>query len=106
MVPQHALFEAYSVLTRLPAPLRVTPQIAHAILIHYFGEGRAEIAGVSPERCWDLIGGVAKRGVAGGAAYDAVIADCAFDAGARVLLTWNIRDFLRVAPASLRVAEP
>jgi len=34
----------------------------------------------------------------GGIIYDAAIARTAFDAGVSVLLTWNAKDFLRVAP--------
>jgi predicted nucleic acid-binding protein len=42
----------------------------------------------------------------GGIIYDAVIARTAFDAGASVLLTWNTRDFLRVAPPGLEIRQP
>jgi predicted nucleic acid-binding protein len=44
--------------------------------------------------------------VAGGLVYDAVIARSIFNAGARVLLTWNVQDFLQVAPAGLEIITP
>jgi predicted nucleic acid-binding protein len=42
----------------------------------------------------------------GGILYDAVIAHAAFNAGAGVLLTWNVRDFIRIAPVGLEVMTP
>jgi len=42
----------------------------------------------------------------GGIVYDAAIAEAAFAAGATVLLTWNPKDFLRVAPHGLEVRQP
>jgi predicted nucleic acid-binding protein len=33
--------------------------------------------------------------IVGGAAYDALIARCAIKAGAKALLTWNVRHFIR-----------
>ena len=35
--------------------------------------------------------------------YDALIAWCAADAGATVLLTWNLKHFAAIAPAGLEV---
>lgn len=44
--------------------------------------------------------------VAGGAVYDALIAESALDAGAGEILTSNLRDFERVAPVGLAVPAP
>jgi hypothetical protein len=55
---------------------------------------------------WAWIQDVAASGVAGGSIYDAVIARSSFEAGAAVLLTWNVGDFLRVAPVGLEVLTP
>jgi len=38
--------------------------------------------------------------------YDAIIAQCCLDAGAELLITWNVRYFLRVAPPALQIREP
>jgi predicted nucleic acid-binding protein len=46
------------------------------------------------------------REMGGVIVYDAVIARTAFDAGASVLLTWNTKDFLRVAQPGLEIRQP
>jgi predicted nucleic acid-binding protein len=43
--------------------------------------------------------------VVGGAAYDALIAQCAVKAGADVLFTWNVRDFVRFGPEIARLIK-
>lgn len=65
----HAWFEAYSVLTRLPAGLRRSPADALRLLAHDFPAsgflGDAEAA--------DLGGELARLGISGGAVYDALV---------------------------------
>jgi predicted nucleic acid-binding protein len=65
----HAWFEAYSVLTRLPAGLRRSPADALRLLAHDFPAsgflGEAEAA--------DLGGELARLGISGGAVYDALV---------------------------------
>lgn len=46
------------------------------------------------------------RGIAGGRAYDAVIAERAVQAGAEVLLTLNARHFRELERARLKVVVP
>src|SRR3989304_3134343 len=64
-----AWFEAYSVLTRLPAALRRSPADALRLLSRNFPAsgflGEAEAA--------DLGGGMARVGISGGAVYDALV---------------------------------
>jgi predicted nucleic acid-binding protein len=43
--------------------------------------------------------------IVGGAIYDALIARCALKARADVLLTWNIRDFMRFGPEVGRIVR-
>ncbi|HSW41110.1 MAG TPA: type II toxin-antitoxin system VapC family toxin [Patescibacteria group bacterium] len=65
----HAWFEAYSVLTRLPAGLRRSPVDAVRLLAHNFPASRfldeEETAGFGAE--------LARLGVSGGAVYDALV---------------------------------
>ncbi len=65
----HAWFEAYSVLTRLPAGLRRSPADALRVLSHNFPAagflGAAEAADLGPE--------LARLGISGGAVYDALV---------------------------------
>ena len=43
--------------------------------------------------------------VVGSAAYDALIGACAVKAGAEVLLTWNVNDFLRLGSEVARLVR-
>lgn len=66
----HALAETYSVLTRLPADLRVAPPDAARLL----GERFAAPLLLPPETAGSLPEVLARLGVAGGAVYDALVA--------------------------------
>src|SRR5450759_4327999 len=65
----HAWFETFSVLTRLPPPLRRSPADASRLLSHDFPTaaflGEAQAAALGPE--------LARLGVSGGAVYDALV---------------------------------
>jgi predicted nucleic acid-binding protein len=75
------------------------------MLIENFSE-IAEFPGLSPNHCWAGLDELAARSLGGGLVYDAIIAAGCIQAGARVLLTWNVRDFLRIAPAGLEIRQP
>ena len=82
----HAVFETYSVLTRLPGAARVSPRTATELLTRAF-----------PERCWlpperqaELADRMSELGIAGGMVYDALVAAAARHAR-RVLMTRDIR---------------
>jgi predicted nucleic acid-binding protein len=101
----HALLEAFSVLTRLPGRHRLNPDDTLRLLRANFPD-LAEVVGLSPEHAWSSIQRLAAHALGGGRVYDAAIATAAWQAGARLLLTWNTRDFLAVAPPGLEVREP
>ena len=48
----------------------------------------------------------ATRELGGGLIYDAIIAHSCASAGATILLTWDVQDFLRVAPSDLTIQDP
>lgn len=82
----HAAFETYSVLTRLPPPLRLGAGQADAVLAKLF-----------PEPCWlsasdlsHLRGRLAELGIVGGSVYDALCGQ-ASHLDNRVLLTRDRR---------------
>lgn len=82
----HAVFEAYSVLTRLPVELRLSAEQAVSALAAAF-----------PEDCWldtattrALWGQLADLGIVGGAVYDALVGKAAA-ANGRTLLTRDRR---------------
>lgn len=65
----HAAFEAFSVLTRIPPPARITAASAVRLLSSRFPRSCYLSAGAST----DLIGRCADRGIAGGSVYDALV---------------------------------
>ncbi|MDP9193028.1 MAG: PIN domain-containing protein [Acidobacteriota bacterium] len=91
LIPLPALVESYSVMTRLPAPYRLAPEIAHRLLHDSFGEGR--IVALSPRKAWAFLGECVAGATVGGGVYDAVIAHAALEGRAQELLTFNPRHF-------------
>jgi hypothetical protein len=70
-LPAHVMLEAYSVLTRLPAGLAVTPTVASEVLSERFTGEPLRLSDV--ERA-ELPLTLARAGVAGGASYDGLVA--------------------------------
>lgn len=104
ILPLQVVVESYSVLTRLPAPHRLRPQVVRQLLEGTFRDF-ASLA-PAPRDAWDLLARLSEGGVAGGAVYDAAIAESALQGGADEILTLNARDFERVAPVGLTVVSP
>jgi predicted nucleic acid-binding protein len=71
----HAAFETFSVLTRLPAPARRSPDVVSRLLAENFPEGRY----LSPQHADDLIELFGKAGIAGGSVYDALVGATAIE---------------------------
>lgn len=65
----HAAFETFSVLTRLPSPLRRTPTSASRLLTDNFPSTKF----LSTAATDDLLGRLARLGIAGGRVYDALV---------------------------------
>ncbi|HEX2252707.1 MAG TPA: PIN domain-containing protein [Thermoanaerobaculia bacterium] len=105
VVPEPALVETYSVLTRIPPPFRMNPVVVLRLLRETLS-GHAQVAPVPEGRSWDFLSAAAERGVAGGATYDDRILFCALETGARRLLTLNLRDFERLAQGRVEVVSP
>jgi predicted nucleic acid-binding protein len=103
VIPAHALLESFAVLTRMP--VRLSPTDARRLLEESFFK-TAEIASLAGGAAWTTIQDLSLRDMGGGIACDAVIAHTALDAGASVLLTWNTKDFLRLAPPGLEIRQP
>jgi len=103
-VSAQALAETYAVLTRLPAPHRLSAGDAWSLVEANFVEGRKVVA-LDSAGYVTLLRELAKRGVGGGRTYDAVIAACAREAKAGALLTFNRRHF-EPSPEGVTVVEP
>jgi predicted nucleic acid-binding protein len=104
LLPAHAIAEAFSVLTRLPADKRLTPAEAWRLLeTNFVSEGRvvALDATVYPA----LFARAASAGIAGGRVYDLIIAETASRAAASALVTLNPKHFPS-PPPGLRIVDP
>jgi toxin FitB len=99
------LLEAYSVLTRLPGPWRMSAHDALQLLSENF-RGSARTVALGAEEHWSLLQGAPGGGVSGGRTYDAAITACARKANARELLTLNTRHFAAFADDSLLITSP
>ena len=73
----HAAFETFSVLTRLPPPLRRTPRAVSLLLTRNFGSPYF----LSPSGADQLLSKLPEMGIAGGAVYDALVAAAAAEHG-------------------------
>lgn len=101
----HALAEAYAVLTRLPAPHRLAPADALALLEGNFIEG-ARVVALDAGGYLALLRRAGKESISGGRTYDAIIGECARKAKAAVLLTFNAGHFTSLEAAGIRVVVP
>lgn len=69
----HAAFESYSVLTRLPPPERQSPSAVRRLLNTNF-PAQCPLPAQAQVTLWDSL---AERQIAGGAVYDALVAEAA-----------------------------
>jgi predicted nucleic acid-binding protein len=101
----HALAEAYAVLTRLPAPHRLAPADALAVLEGNFLDA-AHVVALDVKGYRSVLRRAGKEGISGGRTYDALIGACAVQAKATVLLTFNAAHFSQLESAGIRVVVP
>jgi predicted nucleic acid-binding protein len=105
IVAAPALIEAYSVLTHLPAPHRLSPSDALSLMEMNFMR-TVKIVALPPEDYASILRDAPTAGVAGGRIYDAIIAACARRGGARTLLTFNDSHFRPLSGPDLAIAVP
>lgn len=105
VLPSRVLVEAFSVMTRMPAPHRLAPKDAFTLLEGTFGTS-TPVLQLPKETYWEFLSGLAQEGVTGGAVYDAEIIECARQAGVKNILTLNRRHFERLAPDDIRILVP
>ncbi len=82
-IPAHARLETYSVLTRLPPPHRLDPEVVAGLLESRFPAERTLVP--SPLLSLDIVERCCSAGVDGGSVYDALVALTAAEAGARLM---------------------
>jgi predicted nucleic acid-binding protein len=92
----HSLAELYSVLTRLPIPLRLLPEQAWLLLeeVHQ----RVTPVALTPLEQFEELRRIAQIGIRGGPIYDALLLACARKSGADRIYTLNLGHFQAVAP--------
>ena len=104
ILAENVLLEAFAVLSRAPKPTGIHPSEAVRALHDLFGQ--ATTAPIPRGLALEAIRHTFDRGFAGGRVYDAAIALAAYEAGAQLLLTWNVKHFISVAPVGLEVRHP
>ncbi len=82
----HAAFETFSVLTRLPAPTRRSPEAVVRLMSMNF----PSLTYLTPSTAEALLPKFASLGIAGGSVYDALVGAAAAESGL-VLLTRDVR---------------
>lgn len=105
LVAAPALVETYSVLTRLPAPHRLSATDALALLeANFMSTGK--ILALDTRSYRSLLRRAPRNGIGGGRTYDAVIAECARKIKGTTLLTFNVRHFMPFAGMGLEIVMP
>ena len=102
ILPTRVLVESFSVLTRSPAPDRIAPAVAVAILAESLRETTRTVDFPAGDR-WRFLHEAIADEAAGGAIYDAEIIRMAVSAGARGIVTLDRSHFERLAPPELEV---
>jgi predicted nucleic acid-binding protein len=105
IVAAPALIETYSVLTRLPAPHRISPTDALSLLEANFLRGR-KVTALSAAGYGRLLRDSPENGISGGRIYDAVIAACASKERVVALLTFNETHFASLTRTDLQIVAP
>jgi hypothetical protein len=77
----HAAFETFSVLTRMPPPLRTSPRVALQLIRENFPGS----TGIPPGPVLELLETFVELGISGGAVYDGLIGAAALHQGVPLL---------------------
>jgi predicted nucleic acid-binding protein len=99
-ISAHSAAEMYAVLTKLPPPMRHSPERAllsiEENVFKYF-----KVAALNAGDYTALIREAALAGIRGGTIYDAVLLKCASKTEAEKIFTLNLRHFQNVAPKNI-----
>jgi predicted nucleic acid-binding protein len=96
-VSAHGLAETFTTLTRLP----ITPMVHPSEAYRFVSEtvvGHCEVVGLLEKDYLATLAAAAKAGLRGGVLYDALQLRCAEKARCDRIYTFNISDFVRIAP--------
>jgi predicted nucleic acid-binding protein len=98
---QHSVAEVYAVLTRLP----VRPRITAADAVRIIRENilaNIETVPLTPQDYLDVIATMEAGGWVGAKIYGALLLRCAATREVERIYTFNVEDFVQLAPAELR----
>jgi predicted nucleic acid-binding protein len=105
VVTVHALAEVWSVLTKLPIVPRIQPASARKVVTEMLSD--VQVVSLSQALYLEALDRCVSRGVVSGAVFDALHLVAAEQAGADVMLTFNEKDFVRLAePGTPRILSP
>lgn len=95
VVSAHSILEVYSVLTSAPFNPRITPIIARKLIENNIKKN-AKVIYLSDKDYFRILKKVGEYNLSGGIVYDAIIAECAEKSKSDLILTLNIKDFMRL----------
>ena len=105
VVTVHALAEVWSVLTKLPIVPPILPASARMVVGGLPSD--VQVVSLSQALYIEALDRCVSRGVVSGAVFDALHLVAAEHAGASVMLTFNEKDFVRLAaPGTPRILSP
>lgn len=93
----HSALETFATLTRMPAPFRISPDEASAMIRENF-LSVCKCVALNARAYEQLIAELAKNQVSGGKCYDALILACAKASKAERIYTFNLKHFRTLAP--------
>jgi predicted nucleic acid-binding protein len=105
VLPLHALAETYAVMTRLPAPHRLSPRDALQIL-ELSLRARVTVVGLDGEEGWHCLGDLVQSAISGGTSYDGFILASARKGKATRICTLNAAHFERLASGEIEIVVP
>ncbi len=101
----HSLAEVYATLTRLPGSQRLGAD--EALLYLDDVRSRLTIIALEAPAFYSAIASAAASNILGGTIYDMLLVQCALQAGAEIIYTWDVADFSRLGSAiAKRVHTP
>jgi predicted nucleic acid-binding protein len=100
----HCCLEFYAVATRLPEEFRLSPADAGRLVVEEV-LGRLHVVDLPASARLELVHAAIRERVAGGRLYDAHIAEIARRAGARLVVTDNVRHFSGLRLHGIRVVD-
>jgi predicted nucleic acid-binding protein len=101
----HSLAEVYATVTRLPGSQRMTAD--EALLFVDDIRSRLTVVALETKEFYAALVSAATANIVGGTIYDMLLAQCALQAKAEIIYTWDVADFSRLGPAiAKRVHTP